>query len=611
MKKFRTLILELLASIIFICCIFSVQPVLAAENELTNEQLNAIAMLNYITVLTKEVNASKNSRLFLEKAYSDLINNTSPNAIAQSTLDQLSGLLETMEKYRMLSIKRERIRFLYEKNKADAIKAAIPDSKNLMDFALNVIDIKNIADAIKEISIDSVAEYEKEKNRIESEYLEKGWELDNEEAETLHNSRKDLFAYMVIMVSEFDLPGDLTLTEDSVDEFVEWKNNSNVISRIRFLESNQKTYQAYSGYWLLLAESYYENSEYEKCLEAINSYEDMDIKIFRQDHELANILPLGITAAKEVLSPEEYADYTAVHVRTMIDNSETEDWALRYFAAQALVDVTDVTGDRKYLRDAYDITLDVVNTMVLTQQELNAAYLSEVEEIPVPKNADKKEKDEIKQYNKMLKETRKTEIPPIYEPLRLNCDLLFTLAQMIGISPEEQKTIDRMLHPDGERLFLAGPVDELYWFDHANSIKESGPVEINFGGNIVIIPAAYLTEDTVISVSVSGADQEEPTVFENWDIQKVKRGDEGDLTTYEAALSCDESSHFTWEPDQEVVVDIYPDGTNGEKTEFRYHTVGTKSNWYDYLKVWDGHKNNWYDYAKVWENSVSFDPVTE
>ena len=40
-----------------------------------------------------------------------------------------------------------------------------------------------------------------------------------------------------------------------------------------------------------------------------------------------------------------------------------------------------------------------------------------------------------------------------------------------------------------------------------------------------------------------------------------------------------------------------------------YTTHGTKKEWYDYLKVWEGHKNNWYDYLKVWENSVTFEQV--
>ena len=46
----------------------------ADDQDLTEDQNNAITMLNYLTVLTQEINSSKNSRIYLEEAYSDLIN---------------------------------------------------------------------------------------------------------------------------------------------------------------------------------------------------------------------------------------------------------------------------------------------------------------------------------------------------------------------------------------------------------------------------------------------------------------------------------------------------------------------------------------------------------
>ena len=47
-------------------------------------QRNSISMLNHLAVLTQEINASQNSRMYLEEAYSMLINNTFPNAVDSS-----------------------------------------------------------------------------------------------------------------------------------------------------------------------------------------------------------------------------------------------------------------------------------------------------------------------------------------------------------------------------------------------------------------------------------------------------------------------------------------------------------------------------------------------
>ena len=608
MKRISKGLIVIITVIIFITGSFVFFPTYAEETTLTNEQRNAIAMLNYITVLTQDINASKNSRLYMEEAYSSLINNTYPNAVDSRTLSQLSGLLDTMENYRMINVKRERLQYIYEQNQAQAIRSAIPNPLGLLS-AVESFSLRKLVASIIYMAVDSVTSYNAYKNQAELQYLQDGWALDDEESSILHESRKGTFSYMVRMVNEYSLPGDMSLTEGSVENFVNWKNNGNVVSRIQFLESNEKTYQAYGGYWLLLAESYYENGDYEKCIEAINSYEKIDVRIFRRDYELANVLPLGISAAKEILDNEDYAAYATEHVKKIITNTDPDDWSLRYFTAQTLIDVATVTEDRGYLDDAYDIVLDIVNTMMTEQHTLNTTYLSKVEEIPVPKGATKSEKADIQKYNKMLKEIRKTEVPPVYEPLKLCCDLLFALAEEISITPAEQARVDRMLHPNGEKLFLSEAVDENYWFDHTNSTEQLTEVQIDFVGNIIIVPAAYLTGDTVISVTVTGGAVMDTAVLSDWHIEQVKRGDNSDFSTYEAAYVSSDSKHFTWVPDSNVIVKLYPNGIDNSMYEFNYHTVSTKNNWYDYLKVWEGHKNNWYDYAKVWENSVTFEPV--
>ena len=76
---------------------------------LDETQRNSISMLNHLAVLTQEINASQNSRMYMEEAYSMLINNTFPNAVDSRTLSQLTGILDTLEKYRMIAVKRERL----------------------------------------------------------------------------------------------------------------------------------------------------------------------------------------------------------------------------------------------------------------------------------------------------------------------------------------------------------------------------------------------------------------------------------------------------------------------------------------------------------------------
>ena len=600
--KQRSVFVRVLSLVLVLVLLSGVQAL--AEPELTEEQANAIAMLNYITILTQDINESKNSRLSMEEAYTSLINNTYPNAVDSRTLSQLTGLLDTMESYRMIAQKRERLQYIYEQNQAQAIRAAVPNPLSVLS-AVGSYRPSKIALSLVYMAVDSATSYVAYTKEADLAYLQDGWALDDEEATALHKSRASTFSYMINMVNEYDLPGDLTLTENSVEEFVSWKNNDNVVGRIQFLESNQETYQRYGGYWLLLVQSYYENGDYLKCLNAMSSYEALGTRIFRKDYEYANVIPFAISAAESFCSSEGYETLADDYAAKLIDNTDHDDWALRYYAAEVYVDLYAQTNKTAYLKKAYDITLDNVNYLVSAQKSLNETYIAPVQKTDVPEGATKDEKEQIKQTNKALTETRKTELPPVSEPLLLNCDLLFALADELNISKSEQQKIDDILHANGEALFLTEALDEQYRFDHSNT--EAEETEIEFGGTAIILPAICCTSDAVVTVSIQEAGADEATVIADWTVDTVERITEDDVSSYRVLYTSAEAKEYDWEVGATILVDIQPKaGADTEAYHFEYTTEGTKQKWYDYLKVWEGQKNHWYDYAKVWENSVVF-----
>ena len=604
----RGLFLKKILAFVLLAGLFLGAEAYAKPTALTDEQANAIAMLNYITVLTQDVNASKNSRLYMEQAYSSLINNTYPGAVDSRTLSQLTGLLDTMERYRMAALQRERLEYIYEQNQAQAIRAAVPNPLSMIS-AVQSFRPSKIAAAVVYMAVDSITSYTAYTAEADLQYLMAGWALDDEEASALHESRRNTFAYMINMVGEYELPGDLTLTESSVEEFVKWKNNENVVGRIQFLESNQAAYQSYGGYWLLLAQSYYDNGDYEKCLDAVRAYGDMNNRIFRKDYELANVLPAAISAAEQLYSGRKYESVAAAYVQTLLDNTDHDDWALRYYAAQVYIDLAAQTNDRAYLKTAYGIVLDNVNYLVGEQQSLNAAYIAPVQKAAVPKDATKNVKKQIENANKALEETRKTELPPVCKPLRLNCDLLFALADELEISESERQKIDGILHLKGAPIFLTEALDDAYWFLH-DSTPDSENIDIEFGGTVIILPAACCTNDALITVTVQEADDAEPVVLTDWKVDAVKRVTEDDVSTYRVVYTSEEARRHEWRPGAAIQLDIQPKAdADLPAYHFEYTTEGTKKAWYDYMKVWEGHKNNWYDYAKVWENSVVFEQV--
>ena len=556
-------------------------------NELTKEQSNAIEMLNYITVLTQDINASKNSRVYMEKAYSMLINNTYPNSVDSRTLSQMTGLLDTMEKYRMVDVKRERLQYVYEQSQAEAIKAAIPNPMGLLSAVHSFDPVKLVASVVY-MGVDSAASYKAYTTEIEKQYLKDGWALDDEEASVLHESRKGTFSYMVKMVNDYDLPGDLTLTQDTVEELVKWKNDSNIVGRIRFLESNKRTYQSYGGYWLILAESYYQNEDYKKCLEAITTYEGLGTRIFRRDYELAKTLPLAIAAAKNTYKKDEYAAYASERAQVIVNNTDHDDWALRYFAAQTLVDIYAETKDKSYLDKAYDIVVDNVNYLMAEQKSQNEEYLSPVKEKTALKSASKTEKDEIKKYNKMLKDSRKKEMPPVYEPLMLNCDLLFALADEMKLPSNKKSQIDKMLHPGGSALFLVSSVDNDYWFSNPNKTTATETdMTVEMSKETITLPAAYLTGDSTIKVTVKENGATTSTEFTDWTVDEVKREKEDDISTFTVTYESKTAKKYSWKEGDTVTVDVVCREGKETAYHFEFKTTGTKDAWYKYAKVWE------------------------
>jgi len=548
-----------------------VAPSSSLTEGLDATQLNSINMLNYLVVLTQEINASKNSRLYLEEAYSTLLNNTSPEVVDNRTLVEINYLLDTLESYRMINVKRDRLQYIYEQNKAQALRDAVPSPLGLMS-AVQSFSLSKMVASVVYMAVDSYTSYESSTAQADLQYLQDGWALDDEEATTLHEIRKGTFNYMVETVRDYKLPGKLSLTEQAVADYVEWKNKSNNLQVIQFFEENVDTYQGFGPYWLTLAECYYKNGDYGKCLTAIANYQAMQTGIFRRDYSYAHVLPLGIVAAQQVYDKGQYIDTAKALVGDILKNTDSNDWTLRYFAAQTYIELYGLTGDQAHLQEAYNIALNNVNYLIEDQKALNAEYLAAIKEASEPAGATDAEKKEIKQYNKLLKEERKTELPPVHEPLLLNCELLFSLADELSISDAEAARIDGILHENGAALFLIEPLDALYRLD----VTESDYDElVTFDGSKLQIPARLVAEDAAITLAVTYEGEE--TLFTDWTVEKVERKTEDDLSTFTATYTSKALKDYDFKAGAQIEIRVIPKpGTTEDGILCSYDVMAAK-----------------------------------
>ena len=545
-------------------------------NGLTGEQKNSLNMLNYLAYITQEILAKKNNRVYIDQVYTSLINDVNPSTVNDFTEAHYDDLLDRLHEFEKLLIKRERLQYLYEQNQAQAMRNAIPNPIGLLS-AVSSMNIASLVSSVVYMAIDSVSSYTSGMSAAEQTFLEDSWSLDDDESDTIHSLRKQTFMYMVEVVKGYTLPDELTLTEKNVDKLVEWDEKkteeASPASRVYFYKTHEYEYEGFGQYWLSRARAHYDNHEYTECLQAIQRYEDLEIGIFRQDYELAKVLPIAIGAASQVYDDAAYIETAEKYANQIISNTEIKkDWALRYFAAQTYIDLCARTQDNSYLKKAYKIALENANELKAEQLKLNNEYELDIIPEEIPKGASDAKKKHIEAFNKQKQIERETEIPPVYEPLKLNLDLLYALANQLGFSDSEIQEMEEVLYVDRKPLFISIPMIERY--HGANQERYS----ISYTGKDIIMPANYLTPNTRMTVILQEA-MEKTIYVDDWIITKVERKNKADTTSFLATYHSKTMENYDFKKAKEVIVRIECFGSDDDVVYTNHFKVKNSKEW--------------------------------
>lgn len=552
---------------------------IAKEEQLSNEQLNSFSMMYYLAITAEKIRTSKDNRLLLDDIYTSLLNDINPGAVDEITQDHLKNLRDIIKAYRGITVKRERLQYIYNQEKAAAIRSAVPNPLAILSVT-NAFDWKKLAVTVVYTAVDSYNSYKSASENADKAFLMSGWELDDEETATVQKNRDRAFDYMTDMVQEYHLEGRLTLNEKSIEKFAEICAIESAPEKIRRLESEEGTYKLLGNYWLELADCYFETDKYEKCLDCVNKYNELATGIYRKDYDYVQILPKAIVAAQSVYTGEQYISSIKEFADAIIENTSTEDWSLRYFVAQVYLDLYARTKDQSYLDSAYKIAYDNVTILLKGQRSLNETYLKDVQEVKVEepdyKYMDEKEKkekkkeyeeerDRAKKYNKSLKEERVTELPALYEPLVVNCELLFALADELGISDTEKSDIEAILKTDTNGTFLTKPINDAYSFNGSGN-----KYSINFEKDEINIPADLLTAESKVTVSVT--DNNKTETFDDCEVKKVVRKGSS-IDTFTANYSSKQLKKYKWTPDSKVSVEIKYGDANDRTITFSFRVA--------------------------------------
>ena len=564
----------------------SASAVLSEEEKKSVEQRKYFSMMYYLAITAEEIRTSKDNRLILEDIYTSLLNDINPGAVDEITQDHLKNLRDIIKSYLNISEKRERLQFICNQEKAAAMRNVVPNPLAILSVS-NALNWRKLALTVAYTAVDSYNNYKRAGESANMAFIMSGWELDDEEKDAVMKNRDRAFDYMVDMVQEYELDGLKTLNERAIERFAEISATANASEKKKLLRAEESTYGMLGNYWLELADAYFETSQYEKCLECVAVYNSLATGIYRKDFNYVQILPEAIVAAQETYFGAQYVETIAGFADAILANTFTDDWSVRYFAAQAYLDLYAKTDDNAYLEKAYKITSENVTVLLKEQRTLNNAYLADIVEQTAAEpdyrymtESEKKEakqeyKDEqrqIKDYNKALRESRKTELPALYEPLILNCELLFALANKVNINRDEQADIRAILETDTNGIFLVKPINDAYSFGECDTKNT-----IELSKNEIIIPAELLTAGSTITVSVT--DNGIVTTIDDCVISKVER--EGTtIDTFKAHIYSKGWEKCDWTADSEITISITYADAYGKTAAFKF-TVGTfEEHWY-------------------------------
>lgn len=333
---------------------------------ITDVQQNALNMLNYLAFTAEEIYIAKDNRLILEDIYTALLNEINPGTIDEITQDHLRNLRDIISSFLNIDTKRSRLQYIYNQEKAGIMRSAVSDPLAVLSV-VNSMDWKKLAASVVFTVVDSYNNYKSASANLDQEFLLSGWELDDEETETIRRNRDRAFDYMVDIVQAYASGevaakelGHLTLNEKAIERYAEICAADEVYRKIELLTTAETTYQRFGNYWLELADCYYAIGEYESCLDCVAMYNELATEVFLKDFNLVPILPKAIVAAQEVHTGDAYIAAIAPLADAIVANTSDDDWAMRYFAAQVYMDLYAKTEGEAYLKKAYEQALNNV-----------------------------------------------------------------------------------------------------------------------------------------------------------------------------------------------------------------------------------------------------------
>jgi len=195
-------------------------------------------MLNYLASQAVSVIESKDSKLLLEDIYQQLYNNVNPEDIDKDTQELVVRMLNQIENIRLISVQRDRLQYLLEREQAQAIYNAIPDTLGIIGTVYMGVKqgdlIAGVAGAIG-LTAQSLLRVKQAQGKNDIEFMKQNWELDDENSRNFHELRTDVLKYLWKITDIYHLPKTDSLNETAIKDFFKIQHDSNRTRKLQNL----------------------------------------------------------------------------------------------------------------------------------------------------------------------------------------------------------------------------------------------------------------------------------------------------------------------------------------------------------------------------------------
>ena len=415
--------------------LFTVIIFLTLSNLIVAEQVlpeRSLDMANEMIYVGFKAAADSSNITELDNLYSHLVNNLNLENADESTGEQINDLLNNIESLRMLDIKRNRLEKIYDVRKSQLISAAVPNPVNLIGtvgmFAVN--PVQGLTSLVG-TAASSALMYKSASSALNLDMLKQDWELDDSERTTLHTNTTSLVEYTRGLVNPYEINVHKVMTKELITRFIELTSadgRSEIQRAIGQLEFYQSRYESFSRYWLELADLYYKNEQFDKCLETIYYYENnFDYtEIYRYNYRYAQILIDGIGSIFNLFPDEIEMHYDQIleWLKIIENNTQMDDWLQRYYCASIYLILSDYYPEG--LKEAYNLIKLNLEGLVETQNQTMHEYMQDI-----PETADltyaEEDVPEVEEYYRELDNIRDTELPSFDSAYQTNLKMLYSI----------------------------------------------------------------------------------------------------------------------------------------------------------------------------------------